>query len=613
MTEFILEIGCEELPSWAQEIINTFENVFVTPRRIIFHTKDIDEINEILKNPSKFLEDFLLELKILILKKLNQHKLDIGSLFMRWGTSEFEMIRPIRWLLCLYNDQEIKLNKFVEKFKIELLTDNFKTTFGHRLICKNEKIFIHSAENFFRILKEKYIICDLTERIQTIIENISHKIDDEVFHLVEQNACLTEYPQIIKIEIPEKYTATIPKIFIRDILAKHQRCICVEDGEKYFAIAIIDNIPNHNIITGWQRVIIARLEDALFFWKQDLISNIENLKAKLKTKIFINNFGTLEDKKNRALFIVQALYALNYLDVRENNVLSAFYEYNKIDLSSNMVSEYPEFQGKIGAFLFERKNIEKFTNETNFIIFKLIFSQYDLEELFQNLKYDLTYCFYIKIIDFLDLFGACIINNNVPTSSSDPLGLRKDCRIFIKLFEQDYILIRKIFKTFTEIKEIFIKEFLPNQNFDEINQTINDFIKKRIQSFIKENYAQDVYKDLINDNLENLINSKQELDAEQKIFNSNSKIFKKYKNTKNRILKYLNENNFEENEVNYEILSIEGKYLLQKLNDLSDLETIINATTSFLDKTLILDKEQKIKENNLNLLQKVSVKIFSTY
>ena len=92
---------------------------------------------------------------------------------------------------------------------------------------------------------------------------------------------------------------------------------------------------------GYTRVLDARLEDAAFTFDRDVAIGIEELAQRLERITFIEGGGTFADKAGRIVELVERLGGGD--DAREAARLA------KADQASELVREFPELEGLIGA------------------------------------------------------------------------------------------------------------------------------------------------------------------------------------------------------------------------------------------------------------------------
>lgn len=198
-----------------------------------------------------------------------------GPHFMRWGNHEQKFSRPIENILALYNEEVLPV-KVLDK-------TSTNTTLGHRF-SKNKQVKVTSAKTYADDLKKANVIVNVEERKKLIVDSaekcaaqINTVINfDDLDDLLEEVTYITEYPVPVLCDFDRKYLE-IPDIVTTTVMSKHQRYFPLwqKDGKlsnHFITMANFvgtDKESMDNIKAGNQRVVSARLEDGIFFYKED--------------------------------------------------------------------------------------------------------------------------------------------------------------------------------------------------------------------------------------------------------------------------------------------------------------------------------------------------------
>jgi glycyl-tRNA synthetase beta chain len=269
---------------------------------------------------------------------------------MRWGINRFCFVRPLRNIMAIFDGHPLDIS-FDE---IGLKSCNH--TYGHRFLAP-QKVEARNGNEYLEKMKNSFVVADSNERERIIREkfkelesklSISIEVDEK---LLEEVVGLVEYPVVLLGKIPEKFMK-LPDEAITMPLRIHQRYFPVRNGEKlapYF-VFIANNIAadgGKTIIAGNEKVLAARLADALFFFETDLQKPLESRLEELKKITFNEGLGTIFDRVNRITnvcdYLCESLRIGNSRPLRRASILA------KCDLSTNMVREFPELQGIMGA------------------------------------------------------------------------------------------------------------------------------------------------------------------------------------------------------------------------------------------------------------------------
>ncbi len=133
------------------------------------------------------------------------------------GDAIFRFIRPIRWLLALYNDKIIPFN-------LETLNSDCNT-FGNRLSPKSGNS--NTVDEYFNIMNNCFVIIDPDERKKIITNQITEMtksisgrdyIDQTLLDEVKN---LVEYPRVFLGQFDKSYLK-LPSEVLKSVMIKHQ-------------------------------------------------------------------------------------------------------------------------------------------------------------------------------------------------------------------------------------------------------------------------------------------------------------------------------------------------------------------------------------------------------
>jgi glycyl-tRNA synthetase beta chain len=200
---------------------------------------------------------------------------------MRWGSNNHAFARPIQWLLPLYGDQVIPLEH-------EGITAA-NTSMGHRFHC-NHKIAISSVEQYEQSLLDNEVIADIEKRRSLVVDEITAAVGETEFsssasvavdeNLVDLVTNLVEKPFGVCGKYEEKFLQVPDEVLITS-MREHQKYFPVvnSDGTLLPGFVAVNNTRVKDTATtrkGHERVLRARLEDALFFFKSDCAGTLED-------------------------------------------------------------------------------------------------------------------------------------------------------------------------------------------------------------------------------------------------------------------------------------------------------------------------------------------------
>ena len=267
---------------------------------------------------------------------------------MHWANNTFEYIRPVHTLTVLLDNEALDLD-FLD-------IHSGRVSRGHRFLGHETEIA--SADSYEEDLRKVFVIADAKERQDMIVkqikaiekaENVRVEIDDELLNEVLN---LVEYPTAFMGSFDTKYLE-VPEEVLVTSMKNHQRYFVVRDLDGNLMpnfISVRNGNEKHieNVIKGNEKVLVARLEDGEFFWREDQKLNIADLVAKLDNVTFHEKIGSLSEHMSRSKVIAAYLAEKAGASAEESKALARAAEIYKFDLLTGMVGEFDELQGIMG-------------------------------------------------------------------------------------------------------------------------------------------------------------------------------------------------------------------------------------------------------------------------
>ncbi|MDX8411759.1 MAG: glycine--tRNA ligase subunit beta [Mariprofundaceae bacterium] len=389
---------------------------------------------------------------------------------MKWNDGHARddaFIRPVRWMVARLGDEVIPFS-FAG-------VDAGKTSCGHRVHgCAGEI----DVENPFAWLEEQGVIADRDRRMSDIrnqleaaakAEGVSVVEDAE---LVEEVADLTEWPHVITGRYDEDFLR-LPEEVSRIELKHHQRCFASQnkDGSTsnvFFAVANIKSKDPSAVACGNERVVNARLADAVFYFDRDPETSLEARVEKLSEIIFQDGLGMVGDQVRRLRgFVLDNAKALG---VEANDAQRAAY-LCKSDLTTGMVGEFPELQGYMGG-VYARKDGE---NEE---VAQAIAEHYRPAHAGDDLP-ESPIARTIAIAERADKLLGYFHLGRIPTASADPYGLRRAAMGLVLLLADEKMPVE------LPLKQV-LREAAKQWNQQRVTIAISDEILEQVEAFIAE-------------------------------------------------------------------------------------------------------------------------------
>jgi glycyl-tRNA synthetase beta chain len=372
LPKLLLEIGCEELPAAAcreageqlpalvEELLGAPPSeLYIGPRRLAFIVEELpaETAGEWVKGPPEHLREqaaagfakrhgvavealavrdgflgvdvpgkpvaeVLPELLATLVRRVQFGK------SMSWGP-DFRFARPVRWLCAKLGEETVP----VELHGVP----SGGVSYGHRFSHPGP-VEVPSADGYLAALRAAGVEPDADERRARIEVGLSAlggwsdpggKIE-EVIHLVEA-------PRVQEGSFDERFT-DLPRRVVETTMQAHQRYFPLE-GNRFGFVA---NGGDPTVVrAGNEFVLRGRLEDAEFTYRRDVEAGLDELVRRLDAITYMKGAGSLADKQLRLEAAVGELGG--GADALEAASIA------KADLASELVREFTELQGHIGA------------------------------------------------------------------------------------------------------------------------------------------------------------------------------------------------------------------------------------------------------------------------
>ncbi|GHQ05529.1 glycine--tRNA ligase subunit beta [Helicobacter pylori] len=390
-----------------------FQTAFKNNKEVLYHAK----IHA--KEPTK---DLIMPIVLEFLEGLNFGK------SMRWGNVEKSFIRPIHNICVLFNGENFN--------DIEVKEYGFKTkqaTKAHRQEGF-DFIQVDSPKAYFEVLEKNHVILDPKKREAKILQEIKeletkHNIIVEIDRdLLDEVVAITEYPSVLLGEF-DKAFLKLPSEIITTSMKENQRYFAAfnqksqESPTLHNGFIVVSNAINKDkqkIIAGNQKVLKARLSDAVFFYENDLKKPLDN--APLESVVFVQGLGTLKDKMEREAIIAQYLtqkYApsLNMPLEKALELIGRAVRIAKADLLSEVVYEFSELQGIMGYYYALKQN----ENESVALSVKEQYLPASENAPLPSSVFSAIVALSLKLDSLFSLFSV----GKIPSGSKDPFALRR--------------------------------------------------------------------------------------------------------------------------------------------------------------------------------------------
>ncbi len=392
---------------------------------------------------------------------------------MYWQKGGTRFARPVRWLLCLYGNAEVK-------FEYAGVSAG-RHTYGHRVLSAGSYEVPH-ADDYFDIMREGFVVLDENRRRESIVRQLEEKGAEMggrplyPADLLEDVCFLVEYPVVIPGSFDERYLQ-IPGEVLITTMHVHQRffpVISQSTGELMpLFMGVSNNLYSEYTRKGYEKVLEARLADAVFFYREDTACKLEDHVPGLKRVLFQESLGSLYDKSERIKKLTAFLSSSLGLSAEvTNRALRAAY-LCKADLVTQMVKEFPELQGTMGreyAFLSgEEEQVARALYEH----YLPGFAGDKLPETMEGML--------VSVSDRIDTLGGCFLAGIQPTGSQDPYALRRQASGLIQI-----LLEKEISVSLPLLVKEALAEIHKENNFEKAGETGLEDSEKKLLDFLEQ-------------------------------------------------------------------------------------------------------------------------------
>ena len=460
-SEFLLEIGTEEIPHWmipgalAQleklALFGADVQVDATPRRLVVRATGVPERTpdrvQVVKGPpltagERAAESFAKKQGSSAAKlkqagsyyELHKHipgravtellseSLPAAILGLQWPKTMFwtggkngpRFIRPIRWIVALLGDEVIP-------FEIAGVKSG-NVTRGHRQLGSAAiPVTIASYESE---LRKNFVILSARERrhkIETEAAKLGAKIDHD---LLETLTYITEYPAAIRGDFDPAYLE-LPAEVLTTVMRHHQKYFSVEESLEVLAphfVAVMNTAgdPEGLVKKGNERVLRARFNDARFFWDTDQHKKLIDRVEDLAHVTFQAKLGSYKDKTDRVIALVRELGGNAHA---QRAALLA-----KCDLTTEMVKEFTDLQGVVGGLYAKAQGEPEPVWHAIYEHYKPLSMEDSIPETAEGQV--------VALADKVDTLRECFKIGLAPTGSKDPFALRRAAQGVVKILAE---------------------------------------------------------------------------------------------------------------------------------------------------------------------------------
>ena len=368
------------------------------------------------------------------------------------GWSSVHFVRPAHGLVALHGSSVVPVTA------LGLSAGN--STQGHRFEAKVNPVVFKDADSYARQLRDEgAVIASFAERRAAIEQQLKQAaaqvgggvaaIEDAA--LLDEVTALVERPNVLVCAFEKEFLAVPQECLILTMKANQKYFPLLDaQGKLTHQFLIVSNIAPQDasaVIGGNERVVRPRLADAKFFFDQDRKKTLASRVPQLDKVVYHNQLGTQGERVQRVRAIAKAIAVQLFDNIGARHASLSSHEGEvaeewlltcvdnaallaKTDLVTDMVGEFPELQGTMGAYYALNDGLPDTVAHAIEDHYKPRFAGDDLPR--DNVG--LIVALADKLETLVGMFGI----GNLPTGDRDPFALRRHALGIIRmLVERD--------------------------------------------------------------------------------------------------------------------------------------------------------------------------------
>ena len=352
----------------------------------------------------------------------------------RWGTSRLSWVRPLHYI-------NVVLDGALLPGSLDLgggMSIEFTNAgYGHSAY-HNTPFEITGFEQYVNKMRELDVLVDLRERQNFILKNALKIAEQKGLQLrqddtlLEEVCGLVESPNVLCGRIDDTFMILPDEVLVTSMRV-HQKYFALEDQNGKIApyfLLVADRKPDTQndalILKGNERVLRARLSDALFFWNADKATHLREYRKNLGDITFYKGLGQVSQKVDR----MEALAALIARYIPGCSEADAFQAagLSKSDLVTGMVGEFPELQGVMGSYYASAYDVAT----SQVVAIRDHYCPQGADDKLPETAEGIAVSMADKIDTLVGFFGI----NVKPTGSKDPFALRRAALGILRMIDE---------------------------------------------------------------------------------------------------------------------------------------------------------------------------------
>ncbi|MFT6397608.1 MAG: glycyl-tRNA synthetase beta chain [Bradymonadia bacterium] len=409
---------------------------------------------------------------------------------MRWGWSELTFARPVHWIIAMLDSRVLEVS-FAG-------VDAGDTTYGHRFMSPGPAK-LATASQYEAALSEKFVIADVQTRVDAVLDGVTRLAAEAGLTAIPDMELAAEVAHLVEWPVPLLGTFSedlleVPREVLVTSMRSHQKYFAFEreDGTLANNFAFVSNMAVEDpsvIVRGNQRVLLARLEDAKFFFREDRKHALHERVPKLSTVRYIDGLGSILDRTGRIEALAATLSKTLYPgDSALATIAGRAAHLCKADLISGMVYEFATLQGTMGRYY------ALLSGETHEVAAAI--EEHYSPRGASDAPPASAAGVIVSLADKLEAIVGCFALGLVPSGSADPYALRRAALGILRTCMEHGLrlpleeIIRTAAEDLPDPADHDVDK--PLKSVDEIVETACDFIYARLRALLAADYPKDI-------------------------------------------------------------------------------------------------------------------------
>lgn len=378
------------------------------------------------------------------LRSLSFQKRMSWDAWLEDGKGAFPFGRPVRWLVALLDGAVVpfQIHQLANGAKGGVILQSGDATRGHRFFPRGkagEAARVRSFAELQARLHERFVLLSRADR-QAAIRRGLLAVEREIVSdhgLLEDWADLVEHPAVVLGQIPDEFQS-LPREVLETVLVHHQKYIpLLADGRtvsRFAAVTDSDGASAARVARGMERVVVARLRDAAFFFKEDLKRPFSDRVEDLAGVTLHAQLGSYKDKAERLVRLIDAIASEKGLLTKpEHDAAREAALLAKADLTTLMVREFTELQGVMGGIYLRAQGAPRSVAAAVEWHYHPLSIEETAAPAGKLEAEDVPVFAAVSLADKLDTLAGYFGIGLQPTGSSDPYALRRAAQGIVRV------------------------------------------------------------------------------------------------------------------------------------------------------------------------------------